>query len=948
MSTKATVATTFDPENVIQPIYTGGDVALDETGRLLASCVGEDVLLTDLATGQQLGRIEGDGTPVTTLSLTPSGSHIIACSRSLSMRIYSLRPSQTSSSSIVFSSERTLKPHSSPAITSATDSTGSLLATGGADGIVKVWDIRGGYVTHTFRGHSGIISALRFFESLRNEREEQQGKSKTKRKRDGRKSHEIDAEEEAGPNGAGQDSVKAFRLASAAEDGSIRIWDLGTRKCISTLESHVSLVRALDFSEQENTLLSASRDKTFVVWDAKTWRVRRTVPVLERVETAGFIANGSLIYTGGEHGRVRLWNSDSGREITQEQEAGGEGDSVVDIVTHPGLPFLLSVHADQSLLLHSLEPTTSLDPSASLDALPVVRRISGTHDEVIDLAYLASDRSLLALATNSESVRIVSIDASKLASRNDGDLSNSSYFGADVALLEGHEDIVICLDTDWSGHWIATGAKDNTARLWRIDPNNSSFTCFALFTGHTESLGAIALPSTSPAPGSAAQSDPLAHPPQFLLTGSQDRTVKRWDIPKMATSKSPRAKYTRKAHDKDINALDANHNSSLFASASQDKTVKIWSVEEGEVQGVLRGHRRGVWSVRFSPPNTPPITTDTGSTSSGRGLILTGSGDKTVKIWSLSDYSCLRTLEGHTNSVLKVVWLPPPTTPSTTLTPNKPSPVQVASAGSDGLVKVWDATSGELACTLDNHTDRVWSLAASSTSTATRTLVSAGADSVITFWTDTSSATAAAASAETSRLIETDQQLANLTRAGSYRDALVLALTLSSAPSRLLNLLTTITATATSSTEHDPHPPTSHTGLPAADDVLAHLSPTHLFTLLRRVRDWNTNARTAPVAQKVLSVLVRAYPPDTWAGLRARGGGGGGGGGRSGTEGGPRRDDKGSEAQIAEIVAALRAYTERHYRRVEELLEESYLVEYTLGEMDGLEGGGGGGEMVLG
>lgn len=59
MAYKAELKTTFEPERVIQPIYTGGSVALSQDGRILASCLGEDALLTDLATGDHLARIEG-------------------------------------------------------------------------------------------------------------------------------------------------------------------------------------------------------------------------------------------------------------------------------------------------------------------------------------------------------------------------------------------------------------------------------------------------------------------------------------------------------------------------------------------------------------------------------------------------------------------------------------------------------------------------------------------------------------------------------------------------------------------------------------------------------------------------------------------------------------------------------------------------------------------------
>ncbi len=61
MFSRASITTTFEPERTIQPTYTGGDVALDKEGRILATCLGEEALLTDLSTGKLLARIEGVG-----------------------------------------------------------------------------------------------------------------------------------------------------------------------------------------------------------------------------------------------------------------------------------------------------------------------------------------------------------------------------------------------------------------------------------------------------------------------------------------------------------------------------------------------------------------------------------------------------------------------------------------------------------------------------------------------------------------------------------------------------------------------------------------------------------------------------------------------------------------------------------------------------------------------
>ena len=59
MSQRTRVSTTYEAERVIQPVYTGGDAALDRDGQILATCLGEEALLTNLSTGELLARIEG-------------------------------------------------------------------------------------------------------------------------------------------------------------------------------------------------------------------------------------------------------------------------------------------------------------------------------------------------------------------------------------------------------------------------------------------------------------------------------------------------------------------------------------------------------------------------------------------------------------------------------------------------------------------------------------------------------------------------------------------------------------------------------------------------------------------------------------------------------------------------------------------------------------------------
>ncbi|KAI8625136.1 WD40-repeat-containing domain protein [Xylariaceae sp. FL1651] len=805
------------------------------------------------------------------------------------MRIYSLQKTPATDS-IDLQLVRTLRPHSTPVVVLAVDRTSTLLATGGTDGSIKVWDINGGYVTHTFRGPSVLVSALLFFELTTNPKKQSElngvNDSDKKKRRNSKTAHD-EAEGEI-------TATARFRLASGSQDGKVRVWDLHKRSVIANLDSHVSDVQGLDYSPAQNTLVTASRDKTIRWWDARSWKPRKVIPCLELIEAVGFIGDGELTYTAGSNGCLRIWQTDTGRELTKEQKAKPEAESFVAAVYRPGFPFIACIQVDHTIALFNVPPEGNVSAIAPPEPY---RRISGTHDDIIDLRYLLPDHSLMALATNSEDIRIVSVSE---PNNNADALISSEYFGQDIALLKGHDDIIITLDVDWSGHWVATGAKDNIAKIWRVDPKHDSYVCWATFQGHAESVSAVALPRIRPVDGSKAHTDPLNHPPQFLITGSSDQTIKRWEIPKeqQQNAKSAiRALYTRKAHDKEINAIDVSSNAQLFASASQDKVVKIWSIEEGEVQGILRGHRRGVWSVCFAPVNTPVLQGEQGSVA-GKGVVVTGSGDKTIKLWSLTDYSCLRTFEGHSNSVLKVAWLniPPPAE-------RNKKPILIASAGGDGLVKVWDVNSGENECTLDNHEDRVWALAVHPD---TNMIVSGSGDSTVTFWKDTSSETQTASNEAALKLIEQEQELENYEYAGAYREAITLALQLNH-PRKLQSLFEKVVNSTTPDVG-------SLSGLKAVDQVLASLSDEQIFLLLLRLRDWNTNARTAPMAQRILWTVVKSYPASRLSSLSVKG----------------AKGQKG----LKEVLNALKVYTERHYKRMEELVDESYLVEYTLREME--------------
>ena len=126
-------------------------------------------------------------------------------------------------------------------------------------------------------------------------------------------------------------------------------------------------------------------------------------------------------------------------------------------------------------------------------------------------------------------------------------------------------------------------------------------------------------------------------------------------------------------------------------------------------------------------------------------VLLTASGDKTLKLWALADGACLRTYEGHTAGVLRGVFITAGT--------------QIISSGADSLLRLWNARTGECVGTFDEHSDRVWALAAGAA--GDELLATGGADASVVVWEDVTVAEAEAAAAAEEELAMREQDLEN-------------------------------------------------------------------------------------------------------------------------------------------------------------------------------------------
>ncbi|MDZ7996175.1 MAG: caspase family protein, partial [Nostoc sp. EspVER01] len=181
-----------------------------------------------------------------------------------------------------------------------------------------------------------------------------------------------------------------------------------------------------------------------------------------------------------------------------------------------------------------------------------------------------------------------------------------------------------------------------------------------------------------------------------IASASLDKSVKLWDA---ATGQSI---STLKGHSDVVRGVAFSPDGKTIASASSDKSVKLWDAATGQSISTLKGHSDKVYSVAFSPDGK---------------TIASASLDKSVKLWDAATGQSISTLKGHSDKVYSVAFSPDVKT--------------IASASLDNTVKLWDVATGKSISTLKGHSDEVYRVAFSPDG---KTIASASADNTVKLW----------------------------------------------------------------------------------------------------------------------------------------------------------------------------------------------------------------------
>ncbi|KQK19911.1 coatomer subunit beta'-1 isoform X1 [Brachypodium distachyon] len=207
--------------------------------------------------------------------------------------------------------------------------------------------------------------------------------------------------------------------------------------------------------------------------------------------------------------------------------------------------------------------------------------------------------------------------------------------------------------------WVVAGADDMYIRVY----NYNTMDKVKVFEAHTDYIRCVAVHPTLP----------------YVLSSSDDMLIKLWDWDKGWMCTQIFEGHSHYVMQVTFNPKDTN----TFASASLDRTTKIWSLGSPDPNFTLDGHQKGVNCVDYF-------------TGGDRPYLITGSDDSTAKVWDYQTKSCVQTLEGHTHNISAVCFHPE-------------LPI-IITGSEDGTVRIWHSTTYRLENTLNYGLERVWAV----------------------------------------------------------------------------------------------------------------------------------------------------------------------------------------------------------------------------------------------
>jgi WD40 repeat protein len=514
---------------------------------------------------------------------------------------------------------------------------------------------------------------------------------------------------------------------SGSADRTLKYWDLSTGECLRTLESHAEWVTSVCLSDDGITALSGSADKTLKLWNLASGQCSHTFPghtnwvlavcLSPKQDTGAPFSKGPSVVSdlsadkpyalsAGGDGRLRLWDVTAGTCIRDFGEHGGP---VLCLAWSRDRRLALSGGRDKIVRLWDVTSSQCLrtftghgDKIHTL-ALSNDQRyaLSGSADRTMKLWDIDTGRCLRTLQGHSDGVLAIALSADgRHVVSGSGDRTIKLWRLADGSCLcsmEGHAGAIYALCLSADGRFVLSGSGDKTVRLWklpgewvapylvsRVLPTETALAAWTDFErALTQAREALARGDAVRAAGWVREARSLpGH-------GGRPEAMSFWSrlyacLPRNGLQGSWEAK-TFAEHLDAVTAVCLSRDGSSALSGSADRTLKLWDIASGQCVQTLVGHSAEITSACLS--------------SDGQ-YVLSGSGDRTLKLWKSSTGQCLATYQAHTDVVTSV---------SLSLDGR-----YGLSGSTDRTLRLWEIHTGLCLRTLEGHTDPIHSVCLSS------------------------------------------------------------------------------------------------------------------------------------------------------------------------------------------------------------------------------------------
>ncbi len=540
---------------------------------------------------------------------------------------------------------------------------GKLLASGGEDRTVKLWNVGTGQQIRSLNGHTDLVFTVAF-----------------------------------SPDGK--------TLASGSRDKTIKLWNVETGREIRVLSGQDSYVYSVAFSLDGRTLFSVGKDEVVTLWNVRTGQKIRSLASHPSITLA---PDGKSFACGSDGGMIELWNLRSGHKFKSFR---GFSDRVDSIDFSPDGKILTARGYDGNV-----QKTKLWNSARGREIKSLEDQLSGVYRTAF-----SPDGKTFAAAFGDRVIKLFNIESGQLIESLSGSITtaNSIEFSPDGKTLAEASDAkailmwnvetgdlrkpltgsiagVNSIQFSPDGKTLASGNDDRIIKLWNTETGHS----IRSLTSHEEAVLSLTFSRNG----------------KVLVSGADDGGIKFWNVETGEVIKSL-------ANDGMVLRVAISPDGNMLVTSGGDAAVTLWNVETGQPIGTLEGHSDLVTSAAFSPDgkslvsvcrngsfkiwnveNQKEVKSFAGQNSNveavafspdGKTLAL-GNTRAALNLVDIETGRTLKTLIGHTADIWSLAFSPDGKT--------------LASGSRDATIKLWNVGTGQEIATLGGHSAEVAAIA---------------------------------------------------------------------------------------------------------------------------------------------------------------------------------------------------------------------------------------------